>query len=52
MTPKHSLAVDPYLLHSLDLLDRIASGQDPNPLEERVRLRAILDQGEAIVGAW
>ena len=51
MTPKHSLAVDPFLLHSLDLLDRISSGGDPNPQEERVRLRTFLDQGEAIVGA-
>ncbi|MEQ1828038.1 MAG: DotU family type IV/VI secretion system protein [Pirellula sp.] len=51
MTPKHSLAVDPFLLHSLDLLDRISSGAEPNPHEERVRLRAFLDQGEAIVGA-
>lgn len=51
MTPKHSQAVDPFLLHSLDLLDRIASGAEPNPQEERVRLRAFLDQGEAIVGA-
>jgi type VI secretion system protein ImpK len=51
MTPKHSLAVDPFLLQSLDLLDRIASGAEPNPQEERVRLRAFLDQGEAIVGA-
>lgn len=51
MTPKHSLAVDPFLLHSLDLLDRISSGADPDPQEERVRLRAFLDQGEAIIGA-
>ncbi len=51
MTPRHALAVDPFLLHSLELLDRIANGQEPNPHEERVRLRAILDQGEAIVGA-
>lgn len=50
MTPKHSRAVDPYFLHSLDLLDRISSGLEPNPHEERVRLRALLDQGEAIVG--
>lgn len=50
MTPKHSLAVDPFLLYCLDLLDRIASGKDPNPQEERVRMRSILDQGEAIVG--
>jgi len=51
MTPKHSLAVDPFLLHSLDLLDRISSGAEPNPQEERVKLRAFLDQGEAIIGA-
>lgn len=51
MTPKHALAVDTFLLQSLDLLDRISCGIEPNPHEERVRLRAILDQGEAIVGA-
>ncbi len=50
MTPKHSLAVDPLLLHMLSLLDRISTGQDPNPHEERIRMRALLDQGEAIVG--
>lgn len=50
MTPKYSLAVDPFLLQALDLLDRISLGHEPNPHEERVRLRAILDQGEAIVG--
>jgi type VI secretion system protein ImpK len=44
------LAVDPFLLHCLDLLDRIAMGKDPNPQEERVRMRSLLDQGEAIVG--
>lgn len=51
MTPKHSLAVDPLLLHVLGLLDRIEEGQEPNPQEERIRMRALLDQGEAIVGA-
>lgn len=51
MTPKHSLAVDPFLLHALDVLDRIAAGSEPNPQEERIRMRALLDQGEAIVGA-
>ncbi|MCC6508917.1 MAG: DotU family type IV/VI secretion system protein [Pirellulaceae bacterium] len=50
MNPKHALAVDPYLLHALDLLDRISLGYDPNPQDERVRLRALLDQGEAIAG--
>ncbi|MCE9607505.1 MAG: DotU family type IV/VI secretion system protein [Planctomycetia bacterium] len=51
MTPKHSLAVDPVLLHMLGLLDRLAEGQSPNPLDERIRIRALLDQGEAIVGS-
>lgn len=51
MTPKHSLAVDPVLLHMLDFLDRISEGHEPNPLEERIRIRALLDQGEAIIGA-
>lgn len=51
MTPRHALAVDPLLLHVLDLLDRIGNGQHPRPQEERIRIRALLDQGEAIVGA-
>ncbi|MEX0819537.1 MAG: DotU family type IV/VI secretion system protein, partial [Pirellulaceae bacterium] len=50
MTPKHSMAVDPLLLHVLNLLDRIANGDEPNEHEERVRVRALIDQGEAIVG--
>lgn len=51
MTPKHSLAVDPVLLHVLGLLDRLSEGQSPNPLDERIRIRALLDQGEAVVGS-
>ncbi|MFO0870451.1 MAG: DotU family type IV/VI secretion system protein [Pirellulales bacterium] len=51
MTPKHSLAVDPLLLHMLGLLDRISLGEESDPLDERLRIRALLDQGEAIVGA-
>lgn len=51
MTPKHSLAVDPLLLHMLGLLDRVSLGEEPEVLEERLRVRALLDQGEAIVGA-
>jgi len=51
MTPKHSLAVDPVLLHVLGLIDRLTEGQSPNPLDERIRIRALLDQGEAIVGS-
>jgi len=51
MTPRHSLAVDPFLLHVLGLLDRLSEGQSPNPLDERARIIALLDQGEAVVGA-
>ena len=51
MTPKHSLAVDPVLLHVLGLIDRITEGQSPNPLDERIRIRALLDQAEAVVGS-
>jgi type VI secretion system protein ImpK len=51
MTPKHSLAVDPVLLHVLGLIDRVTEGQSPNPLDERIRIRALLDQGEAVVGS-
>ncbi len=51
MNPRHALAVDPFLLQALDVLDRISIGQDPNPHEERIRMRALLDQGEAIVGS-
>lgn len=51
MTPKHSIAVDPIFLHVLDLLDRISEGIDPDPKEERIQIRALLDQGEAIVGS-
>lgn len=51
MTPKYSLTVDPVFLHVLDLLDRISEGDDPNPTEEHIQIRALLDQGESIVGA-
>jgi len=51
MTPRHSLAVDPVLLHVLGLLDRLSERKSPNPHDERARIRALLDQGEAIVGS-
>ena len=34
----------------LDLLDRIANGEEPDPETERIRVRALIDQGAAIVG--
>ena len=51
MTPKLARAVDPVFLHVLDLLDRIADQQDPSPQQERLRIVALIDQAEAIVGA-
>ena len=50
MTPQFSRAVDPIFLHVLDLLDRIGKEENPNVQEERLKLRAWLEQGEAIVG--
>ena len=51
MTPKHSIAVDPVFLHVLNLLDRIQDGSDPDPREEKIQIRALLDQGEALIGS-
>jgi type VI secretion system protein ImpK len=51
MTPRFAQAVDPILLHVLGLLDRIGRGDQPAPQDERLRLRALIDQGEAIVGS-
>jgi type VI secretion system protein ImpK len=51
MTPRFAQAVDPILLHVLALLDRIGRGESPAPQDERLRIRALIDQGEAIVGS-
>jgi type VI secretion system protein ImpK len=51
MTPRFALAVDPIFLHVLDLLERINRGEQPNPQEERLRIRTLIDQGEALLGA-
>ena len=50
MTPKLAQAVDPVFLHMLGLLDRIQRGEIASPQEERLRLRTLIDQAEAIVG--
>lgn len=50
MTPEFSRAVDPAFLYVLGLLDRIGRGEQPAPEEERVRIVAVLDQAEAILG--
>jgi type VI secretion system protein ImpK len=51
MTPRFALAIDPIFLHVLDLLDRIEHGEQPAPEAERLRICALLDQGQALIGA-
>jgi len=51
MTPQFSQAVDPIFLYVLDLLDRIDGHFPLSVHDERIRLRALLDQAEAILGA-
>ncbi|MCO6453742.1 MAG: DotU family type IV/VI secretion system protein [Pirellulaceae bacterium] len=51
MTPRMAVAVDPIFLHVLDLQDRIAREEQPDPQEERHRIKALIDQAEAIMGA-
>jgi type VI secretion system protein ImpK len=51
MTPRFAQAVDPIFLHVLGLLDRIRRGESPSPSDERLRIRALIDQAEAVVGA-
>ena len=50
MTPRLASAVDPIFLHVLDLQDRIAREEKPDPQEERHRIKALIDQAEAIMG--
>lgn len=50
MTPKLALAADPIFLYVLELLDRINRGEQPVPQDERLKIRALLDQAEAIIG--
>lgn len=51
MTPRFAQAVDPVFLHVLNLLERIGRDERPVAQEERLRIVALLDQAEAIVGA-
>lgn len=51
MTPKFAQAVDPILLHVLELLDGITRQRRFRPTDERIRIRALIDQAEAIVGS-
>ncbi len=51
MTPKFSQAVDPFVLRVLGLVESIQRDERVSAQEERLRALALLDQGEAIVGA-
>jgi type VI secretion system protein ImpK len=51
MTPKFAQAIDPVMLHVLGLLDRISRDERPAPVDERLRIRGLIDQAEALLGA-
>lgn len=51
MTPKFAQAIDPVMLHVLGLLERIGRDERPRPADERLRIRALIDQAEAFLGA-
>ncbi len=51
MTPKFAQAIDPIFLHVLELLDRISRDERISPQDERLRIKALIDQSQAIVGA-
>jgi type VI secretion system protein ImpK len=51
MTPKFAQACDPVMLHILALLDRINRDEKPLPQDERLRVRALIDQAEALLGS-
>ena len=50
MTPEFAKAVDPIFLHVFGLLDRIGRGVQPSPEEERLRVRGLIDQADAMWG--
>ncbi len=50
MTPKFAKAVDPIFMHVLRLLDRIEKSESPDAEEERLRIRSLIDQAEALLG--
>ena len=49
MTPKFAQAIDPVMLHVLGLLDRISREERPSPPDERLRIRTLIDQAEALL---
>jgi type VI secretion system protein ImpK len=50
MTPEFAKAVDPVFLHVFGLLDRLGTGVQPSVEEERLRIRGLLDQADAMWG--
>lgn len=50
MTPQFYRAVDPIFLTVLDLLERIAQRRRTDMLDERLKIKAALDQGGALIG--
>ena len=50
MKTNFSKAVDPVFLHVLELIERIAANESPDPGEERSRIRARLDRAELRLG--
>jgi type VI secretion system protein ImpK len=50
MTPRFAHAVDPVFSYVLDLLDRIHRHEHPSPQEQRLVIRGLLEQAEAILG--
>ena len=51
MTPKLARVVDPIFLYTLELLERIARRESVSPQEEQLRLRALIEQADALFGA-
>ena len=51
MTPKFAQAIDPVMLHVLGLLERIAREEHPSPPDERLRIRALIDEGKSLTEA-
>jgi len=50
MTPRFAQAVDPIFLYVLDLLDRIHRDEQPIAQEERLHIRGLFEQAEAMLG--
>ena len=46
MTPEFAVAVDPVIVYVVNLLDRIGDGKEPDPQEEQLRIRSLMDRAE------